>query len=898
MVKFFKNIKRLKLKVASIIMLVVLLTLECSPLAVKAVKQELNYYSPGSIRVGYDTYNKRNVWFGNTTLGGIVSYCIDYSYHAPRGTMTYRGPLSDQGLAILIHGYPNATPESLGCQSNDEAYMATQMALWEVLNRTGESKKTHYPFRVENIDPANGYNAFLQRALAGAEKLKEIALANPYTDVPKLTITTSNAELKEFGDDEVLIGPYKAEVTGVADPGCINSVTAALEGAPASARITDAQGNDKPTMASGDLVYVRMNANEKTVSFNLRFAADVDKKVGAIYTTSDSNAQDYVILDVEPVSMNEFVTIKYDNDISKGAIEIVKVDQEDKPVKGAKFELQTKDGRSLGEGRTNSEGKLEILNVPVGDYVLVEVEAPNGYIIKNASTNVTVKAGETTSVKVVNEKTNELASFVMLKLDKENETALAGAVIRIYNSQMEQIHEVTTNAQGRIAIENISLGKYYYQEVKAPDGYVLDDTLHDFTLTEAGKVIGIKIYNEKAKGGLKIIKVDESKNPIAGVKFNILDSDKQFIETIVTDDKGVAVSSEMQPGTYYYQEIEAPNGYIVDSTEHQFTIEYDGQNVIENVVNYMEKGQLQITKYDSEENKLSDVTFDILDESGNVVDTITTDENGVALSKRLPVGTYYYVETSAPENVVMDTERHSFALTQNNQVVKKTVVNDLKEGYLKIIKVDENNEPLEGVKFEILDLNKKVIDTMVTNDKGIAESGELKKGTYYYREVEAPEGIVVDSSLHEFTIEYDGQNVVENVVNYYIKGQLKILKLVEGSNEVLAGVKFDVLDEDRNVVDTIVTDENGVAESKKLTYGKYYFKEVEAPEGYIMDDSEHEFTITNDGDLIEAIVYNQKEELPKTGGLISDNMIIVLVVSMISILGYGFMNLIAAKKED
>ena len=65
-----------------------------------------------------------------------------------------------------------------------------------------------------------------------------------------------------------------------------------------------------------------------------------------------------------------------------------------------------------------------------------------------------------------------------------------------------------------------------------------------------------------------------------------------------------------------------------------------------------------------------------------------------------------------------------------------------------------------------------------------------------------------------------------------------------------------------------------------------------------MDDSEHEFTITNDGDLIEAIVYNQKEELPKTGGLISDNMIIVLVVSMISILGYGFMNLIAAKKED
>ena len=245
----------------------------------------------------------------------------------------------------------------------------------------------------------------------------------------------------------------------------------------------------------------------------------------------------------------------------------------------------------------------------------------------------------------------------------------------------------------------------------------------------------------------------------------------------------------------------------------------------------------------------------------------------------------------------MDESEHQFVLTENNQVIQKTVINELKHGKLKIIKVDENNEPLAGVTFEIYDSNKQKIDEMTTNEEGIAESKELEKGTYYYKEVKAPEGIAIDTSFHEFTIVEDGQNVIENVVNYYVKGQLLIYKLIEGTKTPLAGAKFEITNEKGEVVDTIVSDEKGEALSKKIPYGTYYFKEVEAPNGYIKDENTYMFKVENE-DIIKTVIYNKEERLPQTGGLLSADMTIVLVVALVSISGYALMKVLSTKKEN
>ena len=893
MVKFFKNAKRLRLKIASMILLVVLLTLEFSPFAVKATANQLQVYAPGAVSVGWDSYNGKSVFYSNSTLGGTTAYCIDYTFGIPSGTMTFRDYLSDQGLAILIHGYPNCSPASLGCNTEDEAYMATQMALWEVLNRTGESHKAGLIFRVENVTPKAGMEGFYQRSVAAAKKLVAMAESDPYTDVPTLTVTTQNATLSYIGDD-ALMGPYKVDVTGV-DKSNVRSITATLENAPASARITDAQGNTKTSVANGDSVYVRMSSSEAKTSFNLVFASDVDRTVGCIYTQS-GNTQDYVRLDTVPVNMRQPITINWTPGQSYGRIELTKIDDTGKPVAGAKFRLERADGTVIAEEVVTSvDGKIIFTNVPVGDYVLIEIEAPKGYTITNATTNVTVKKAETTYVEVENERTR--GTIVVYKTDDEG-TPIQGVKFNIMNDEKEVIQTITTDEEGYAGVRDLPLGTYYYQEIEAPDNVIMDTGVYEFKLETNGQVLRVDVENEKVRGSLKITKVDDKDTPIANVKFDILDESKNVVDTITTDENGVAVSKDLLPGTYYYKEVEVPDGYIMDSTEYEFKLNNEGELKAVKVVNYPEKGKLQITKYDSNGATLEGVKFDILDENKNVVDTITTDENGVAVSKDLPVGTYYYKETEAPDNVVMDEAEHEFILTENNQVVQKTVVNDLQEGKLKIIKVDENSEPLAGVKFEIYDEDMNFICDMTTNEEGIAESCELEKGTYYYKEVEAPEGIVIDEEAHKFTIEYDGQNVVENVVNNFVKGKLQITKLVDGTNTPLKDVKFAILDSERNVIEEIITDENGIATSSNLPYGTYYFKEIEAPDGYIMDGQEHEFSIVENNDLIEAVVYNHKAELPKTGGLLSDNMMIVLAVSAISIVGYIIARAISSKKEE
>ena len=981
MVKIFKNVKRLKLKITSMVLLVALLMLEFSPFAVKATAQQLQYYSPGVVSVGYDSGNGKNVWYSRATLGGDVAYCIDYTCPAPSGTMTFRSYLSDQGMAILMNGYPNNSPAALGCDNEDEAYMATQMALWEVMNRTGESQKSGLIFRVENVTPKAGKEDFYNKSVAAAKRLVAMAEANPYTTVPTMVIDNSQAGLSYLGND-ALIGPYTVTIEGT-QSAIVKSITASLINAPASAKITDANGNEKTSLSSGDSVYVRMSSSEDSKTFKIKFTTDIDRKVGAIYTKPGETVQDYVKIETEPNTAERELTIEWEKVTTLGKIKLVKVDQDDQPVSGATFELKDTTGKSYGQVTTGDDGIINFYKVPQGQYILEEVSAPQGYTITEKSKNVTVVANQTAEVKFVNNRitgrlvitkvddtnkplanvtfeiqdsnnkvvgrvtTNEEGKasinldygtyyfkeisapegYIMdtktytLKVDEvnrtfyqtvtnerckgnllivktdEDKTPIEGVKFNILDADKNVILTLTTNAKGLAGAKNLPLGTYYYQEIEAPDNVKIDSGVYEFKVETQDQIVRKDIVNEKIKGSLKITKVSDDDRAIANVKFNILDENKKVVETVITDANGIAVSKELTPGTYYYKEIEVPNGYVIDSNEYKFEITNDGKLVSVKVVNKVAKGTLQITKIDSNNTPLDGVEFDILDESKNVVDHIITNKDGKASSKELPLGTYYYKETKAPDNVVMDESEHQFVLTENNQVIQKTVINELKHGKLKIIKVDENNEPLAGVTFEIYDSNKQKIDEMTTNEEGIAESKELEKGTYYYKEVKAPEGIAIDTSFHEFTIVEDGQNVIENVVNYYVKGQLLIYKLIEGTKTPLAGAKFEITNEQGEVVDTIVSDENGEALSKKIPYGTYYFKEVEAPNGYIKDENTYMFKVENE-DIIKTVIYNKEERLPQTGGLLSADMTIVLVVALVSISGYALMKVLSTKKEN
>lgn len=361
--------------------------------------------TPDSIVIAYDTYNQEEVSYKELSLGKDVAYSIDYGAEEQNGElMTFRNYLSDQGLAILINGYPNRTPEEMECVSVDEAYIATQMAIWEVMNRTGESHKATKIFRVENVEPIEGKEESCNRIINAASKLVEKAENEPFTDVPTMHIDNANINIvKNIGED-ALIGPYTVSMQEV-NESRVNYIRAILEDAPASAMITDENGNEKTLLADGDSVYVRINSSEADCTFDIKFEASVDRTVGLIYEEADTDTQDYVKLKTELDNLEGNSTIEWSTVTTIGTIDLTAIDNADNPIIGARFALKSKDGKTYGEINSGTDGKVMFYGVPEGEYILEQISVPEGYELSETAKNITVNGGKTTILTFIDKKT-------------------------------------------------------------------------------------------------------------------------------------------------------------------------------------------------------------------------------------------------------------------------------------------------------------------------------------------------------------------------------------------------------------------------------------------------------------------------------------------------------------
>ena len=156
----------------------------------------------------------------------------------------------------------------------------------------------------------------------------------------------------------------------------------------------------------------------------------------------------------------------------------------------------------------------------------------------------------------------------------------------------------------------------------------------------------------------------------------------------------------------------------------------------------------------------------------------------------------------------------------------------------------------------------------------------------------------MDSNEYEFEVTAKNTQVLKTVENKRSAASLKIIKLDKTTKAPIEGVTFEVLDANKNVIDTIVTDKDGVARSKDLLLGKYYYREISAPDKYIVDNKEKSFTLGENGEIFEATVYNEAKTLPVTGGSLSLDMLIVLMVAGLSVTGFTTFKVIKSKKEQ
>ncbi len=378
---------------------------------------------------------------------------------------------------------------------------------------------------------------------------------------------------------------------------------------------------------------------------------------------------------------------KHWNKPSTGKIKIKKVDSNnnDNKLAGAKFHIEDSNGKVAGELITDEKGEAISKDLPIGNYSLVEVEAPKGYELLKDKVVVKVEKDKVIEMKIENKKLPDpIGKIKLVKVDTNDKNKkLAGAKFHIEDSKGKIVGELITDEKGEAISKDLPIGNYSLVEVEAPKGYEL---LKDKVVVkvEKDKVIEMKIENKKLPdpiGKIKLVKVDtnDKNKKLAGAKFHIEDSKGKIVGELITDEKGEAISKDLPIGNYSLVEVEAPKGY--ELLKDKVAVKVEKDKVIEMKIGNKKLpdpgGKIEIEKVDDKDInlKLKGAVFQVLDKEGKEVARLTTDEKGRVISRQLVLGKYTIKEIKAPNGYMLLRDPIEVEITEAVRTQKITVKN-------------------------------------------------------------------------------------------------------------------------------------------------------------------------------------------------------------------------------
>lgn len=747
-------------------------------------------------------------------------------------------------------------------------------------------------------------------------------------------------------------------------------------------------GNAKLMKVSedGEVANVRFhisgNGISKDVTTNANGEINIANLAPGNYQISEYTDVKYVPQDTQTVTIvsGQTASVQFSNVLKKFRVNVTKQDYEkghaqgDAKLSGAVYGL-FKGNDLVAQYTTDQNGSFITDYYVCGkDWTIKEIAPSEGYLLNDTVYKVgadpkdyTVEYNNAPDMTVMEQVIKGKISIIKHTDDGETqiETPEKGAEFQVYlkssgsfvNADKDERDTIVCDQDGFASTKLLPYGVYTVHQTKGWDGREKITDFDVFINTD-GKTYKFLINNKNFESYLKVVKLDKETGkriPYEGAAFEIYDSNNHritmqytypqvtSIHTFYTNKEGYLITPEKLPyGDYTLKEVQAPYGYVLDDTPVPFSITQENSSTDTGVTvvkvkarDVAQKGVINITKTGEifssvEENKgvytpkysvgnLKGAVFEIyaaedittLDgtvryEQGALVDTVTTDDDGVAKSKELYLGKYTVIEKTAPNGYVHNSTKYDAELTYAGQNVSVTstelsVYNDRQKisvSLKKIMAEDKkfsigNNGEITSVRFgiyadeDIKASNGDIIpkDALITfancdKDGNISFDCDLPVGfKWYAKEIATDEHYILSDTKYEFDTEYQGQDIkvidikINNdkaIENNLIYGSVKGLKVDRETQEVIKGATFGLFKSDttelteENAILTAVTDESGIFAFNNVPFGEYLIKELKSADGYLDNEDVFTVTIKDNEQVVELTAINDKVPELKT----------------------------------
>lgn len=531
----------------------------------------------------------------------------------------------------------------------------------------------------------------------------------------------------------------------------------------------------------------------------------------------------------------------------------------------ASNDTETGEYNDLGVYYTDEEGRIVLsdpdLSLRDGWFRIEELEAPKGFSMTESSKQEAfIAAGEGHTFRIFN---RPLSAICVWKYDSETGAAIEGAVFQVrYLSGNTSgtggtvIGTYRTSINGSFTVTNCKPGTYIIEELSSDGSHVIDTPPQTVYLSGEEQETVRVFFGNSPMGSLLIKKVSSADNsPISDVQFFVTESDGSIVGDgngyFVTDSAGTILIEGIEPGTtLVVKETRAQEGFLLDDTPQTVQIKAGQTTTIE--FRNQPKGNLIIHKLSSVDRKtpLEGVQFKITYADGSYL----ADENGHLSSNGLywsnsegqivlsnVTGTLVVTEVQSIPGYTIDPNTQSQTVVVNPDDTQELWFYNDPVGGIEIIKVNasKTSERIPDTTFEIRRMDDGLVDTITTDRNGRAFLS-LEDGSYYAVEVEANPDFILDDTPHYFEVK-DGEVTTLRLANAAKSGIL--IHKVDTSGEGIYGVKFLLYDQHKNPIGEFVSDDDGWVyitaddlPDGANTSGRFYLRELEAAEGYILDE--------------------------------------------------------------